>query len=440
MVNLGTLLKIAEPSGFWVNIIKAFESVTGHYVLAIIFLTVVIRLVWGVVETVSKYSQRKQSDVQAKMQPELEKIKAKYQSQPEVLSQKQNELYRKYYGKGYYGSCAMMLVIMILNMIIFFTLFSGLNSMATFKARSNYDKLKNQYANCLNVADTYLGDYTDPDKLSLFTDYENIEFKINEDGTKIGIYHNGTLVEDSEIEYKTNFALYEFQMNPETGEEEEVEVQSSNETIIALINTIRPSEESGEIEIAEGLNLSTAIQSISMKNVLAYYNANKDSFLWIENIWLPDSPFVKSVPSYKTIVSQLGKKNVGEGEETIYNAFMLDISNSKNKTNGYFILPILCVLASMFSIYINQLYTKLRNKKKGLTTPSQGFKWTTIIIPLILGLFALFYNSVFAIYMFTGQLVSALITPLQLLIVDKIIDSKKKKDDDKIVVEYSRKF
>ena len=439
MANIGNILSINSPSGFWVNIIKAFEGATGHYVLAVILLTVVIRLVWAFVETFSKYAQQKQTSIQTQMQPELEKLKAKYQSQPAVLSQKQNELYRKYYGRGYYGSCIIMLVIMVLNMVIFFTLFSGLNTMARYKTAYNYDKLKYQYANCLNVADTYLGDYSDTTKLELFTDYENIEFKVSEDGTKIGIYKNGSLIGE-EIDYKTDFSTTEFQIDPETEEEIEVVTATSNENILELINRIFPSEEADEIEIAEDLYLSTAIQNISMSNIYKFYEENKDSFLWIENIWNADSPLVKSTPSYKSIASALGKKNVGEGEEEIYNAFMKDLAKKKNRANGYFILPILCVLSTMLSIFITTTYNKMKNKKKGIVDPKLGFKWTQIIIPLVLGLFALLYNSVFAIYMVTGQLVSALVTPLQLLVIDKYISSKKKKEDDKVVVEYSRKF
>lgn len=59
MAFLGTLLSISEPSGAWIGVIKAFEAVTNNYVLAIIFLTVVIRLIWSVVDTFNRYNQQK---------------------------------------------------------------------------------------------------------------------------------------------------------------------------------------------------------------------------------------------------------------------------------------------------------------------------------------------------------------------------------------------
>lgn len=451
MANLSTLLSISEPSGFWVGIIRAFEGVTGHYVLAVIFLTVVLRLIWGIVETVNKYASQKQSAVQAKMQPELEKIKVKYKNQPDMIAKKQREIQQRYMGRGMVGVFLIMLITFGLNMLVFFSLFSGLNTMAAYKASSSYDNLKYQYANCLNVADSYLGDYTDPAKLAFFSDYENIDFVVSEDGANICIFKDGILVDDSVIEFKTDFSSTKIVHNEETGEDEEVTV-IANENIYALIEKLKienaeeskhigtrtVQDENGDDQIVN-VYLSTAVQNISMRTLYSYYDNNKDSFLWIENIWQADSPLTKSIGTYKTLARQLGK-NAQENEEKIYNAFMNDLKAEKNRVNGYFILPILCILSSMLVMYVSTLYTKIKNKKKGIEQPKAGFKIAQLIIPMILGIFALFYNSVFAIYMIVGQLVSALVTPLQLLVIDKIMDRKKKKDEEKIVVDYSRKF
>lgn len=449
MANLGTLLSVQEPSGFWVGIIRAFEGVTGHYVLAIIFLTVVIRLIWGIVETVNKYATQKQAAVQAKMQPELDKVKAKYANQPDMLAKKQREVQQRYMGRGMVGIFLIMLVTFGLNMLVFFSLFSGLNTMAAYKSSSSYDNLKYQYANCLNVVNTYLDDYTDPAKIAQFSDYENIEFVVSDDGANISIWKNGEIVEGSLIEYKTDFSSVVTETDPETGDPVDVDI-SSNENIYALIQKIN--EENAQTKIGEkivqdengddqtvNVYLKTAVQYISNKTLCGYYDTHKDSFLWIENIWYADSPMVKSIGDYKSLSKQLGK-NAGVYEEDIYNAFMPGLKTEKNKVNGYLILPILCILSSMLAIFVSTLYNRIKNKKQGIPQTGPAFKMTQIIIPIILGVFALFYNSVFAIYLIIGQLVSALVTPLQLLVIDKIMDAKKKKEEEKIVVDYSRKF
>ncbi len=380
------------------------------------------------------------------MQPELERLKVKYKNQPDLLARKQREVQQRYMGRGMAGVFLIMLITLTLNLVVFFTLFSGLNSMAIYKASSSYDNLKYQYANCLNVADNYLGDYTDPIKLATFTDYENIEFVVSEDGTKIQmVLHENeeSSLMLAETDFKSDFSTTETQIDPETNEEVDVAV-SSNANIIVLIQKLKinASEDEQLVIHEEGeekLYLSTAVQNISMKTLYKYYDIHKDSFLWIENIWQADSPFVKSIGDYNSSVRQLGN-NVGEHEEDIYNTFMQDLRTEKNRTNGYLILPLLCVLSSMLTIYINTLYTKIKNKKQGIPDTNKGFKISQIILPMIFGVFALFYNSVFAVYMIVGQVVSALITPLQLLLIDKIIDRKKQKEEEKIVVDYSRKF
>ena len=469
MAILSTLLSVSEPSGAWISVIKAFEAVTNNYVLAIIFLTVVLKIITSVFDTFSKYSQQKMNDIQSKIQPELEKIKQKYANQPQIIQQKQNELYRKHFGKGYYGSCIITMLLMILNLVIFLTLFSGLNLMSSYKISLSYDNLKYTYANCLNVTDVYFnGNYQDSEKLEIFKNYEKLSYQvIKEDGIqKILLIQNNNdeQIILAETEFKNDFSIYD----PENPEEI---LKTSNESIIEIIDKIFPTyteeeilgskeiilienyipvldengiqkeDESGNL-VYQDLYLSTAVQKTIMNKLESVYNENKDSFLWVENIWIADSPFQNSIVDYNTLVSQIGKDNIEEGEEKIYNCFMDDLKEVKNKANGYYILPLLCVLISVVSLFlINPLYSKIKCKRKGIPYVKQRKgQFAQIIIVVLFSIFALFYNTVFTIYMITGQLVATLLSPLQLYIVDKIVEKKKKKEEDKITVEYSRKF
>lgn len=474
MAFLGNLLA-TQPSGAWVEIIQAFEGTLGNYMLAVILLTVIIRLVWAIVDTVQKYSQQRMSTLQAQMQPELEKLNAKYEKQPQILKQKQNELYQRHYGKTQYGSCIVMLVAMVLNLVIFFTLFSGLNSMASFKIKTNYENIKYTYANCINVADDFLENntnYTLNEKYGLFAEYDKLSFQFieeevigEENTTKTVVYLVYTedgqapvVLQKSDYKNKEGFTTTKT-IPAENEGEEDIQVQVTNENIIKLIQKYIPVYEEGEeagskeviikTDIVTGENgdeeqhlyLSTAIQNVAMKSVVEVYDANKESFLWIENIWVADSPLEKSVLSYSQVANQIGKKNLEEGEETVYNAFMTDLKEERSVANGYLILPLLCIVFAMLSSVITTAYNKRKNAKKGLPEVKANAKWTKIIIPCLLGVFALFYNSVFAIYMLTGQVISTLILPLQLIIVDKIIEKREKKvEDKKITVDYSRKF
>ena len=120
---------------------------------------------------------------------------------------------------------------------------------------------------------------------------------------------------------------------------------------------------------------------------------------------------------------------------------MLDLRESKGRANGYYILPILIVLVSVLTIVINNLLAKRKARLQGIDRAQTGaMKWMQIIIPILLGIFALFYNSVFAVYMLTGQIISAIIAPLQNLILDKIDQKKQQKEEKEVEVDYRRKF
>lgn len=470
MANLGTLLSVSQPKGMWISIIQAFEGATKNYVLAIILLTVVIRVAWAIIETFSKYSQQKMSATQSLMQGELEKLKVKYANQPQVLQQKQNELNKKYMGKGLYGGCIITLVVMVLNLVIFFTLFSGLNSMAGYKMASGYDRLKYDYINSIIVTQEYLTDdpATRETNAQIFkTDLENIQYVIEErsdgEGTKKFIILKNGETSLKEIEYKTDFSF----TTPPVVEGEEETVTLSNTVALEYIHKIFPINAEGEYDetqdivleqnqkvdkdgnlvfdeggapVYDKVYLSNQVQNVIMEQISITFEETKDSFLWIQNIWQPDSPSSKQVVSYSQIEGAIGKKNVEEGEKDIYNAFMPDLQKLKNKGNGLLLIPLLCIAFSMLSIYINSLYTKIKNKKKGLPAPKTN-KVMMLVMPIILGLFALLYNSVFAIYMLTGQIVSTILAPLQLIIIDKILDKKEAKKESKTeVVDYARKF
>ena len=422
MAILSFLLSVAEPSGFWITIIRAFENVTNNYVLAIIFLTVVIKLIWTPIDMFNRRSQQKMSAVQAQMQPELEVINKKYAKDPNLLKQKQNEVYKKYNSKSM-GGCFLMLLFMALNLTIFFTLFSGLNTMGAYRISESYNYLKYSYANVLEVTNVYINQ-GDSD-VSIFENPENLSFTIDEESNEI-VLLNGQ-IEIARSEYKTDFS---YQTEEEVDEEVQTVTKSTNDYLNGLLNNfdaiiLRETTVEGSEE-TEKYTLKNAVTDASADFIVSRYQANKESFLWIDNIWISDSPFNQSIVNYNGYVSQIGAGNVEAGEETIYNSFIPKLQETQSRVNGYFILPILCILVSVLSMVLS---TKI-GKKKQDRAPKQN-KWLVIIMPLIFGIFALFYNSVFAIYMLISQLMGAITLPLQNLILNAIDKRKKKKRRNK---------
>ena len=441
MAVLSLLLSVAEPSGFWITIIRAFENVTNNYVLAIIFLTVVIKLIWTPIDTFNRRSQQKMSQTQAKMQPELDAINKKYAKDPNLLKQKQNEVYKKYNSKSM-GGCFLMLVFMALNPTIFFTLFSGLNVMGAYKISESYDYLKYSYANVLEVTNEFIGD--EPSKAEIFNNPENLVYRIEANETNpenmeiVLLQLNGeSETELARSEYKTDFSTTEAEIVD--GQEQTVVTETTNEYLNAILTkfdgiVLKETAIEGSDE-TEKYTLTNAVTDTSSSFIVERYQSNKESFLWIDNIWISDSPFNQSIVDYKGYESQIGAGNVEEGEETIYNAFMPNLQAKQSRVNGYFILPILCILASVLTTLLS---TRL-GRKKGEKAPNQN-KWLAIIMPIIFGVFALFYNSVFAIYMLTSQVMTAVTLPVQNVVLRAIDNRKKKKEEEKTEIDYTRKF
>ena len=454
MAMLNFLLSVSEPSGFWETIIKAFENGVGSYILAIVLITLIIRVIWAPFDVFNKKINKKNARIQAKLQPELDKLKARYGNDKNLLNQKTQELYKKNnYSMG--GSCLFMLVFMALNLAIFFTLFAGLNGIADYKISQQYDYLKYNYANVLNLTNENI------DNTEFLNDYENVTFLVEGDKL-IATYGDGKTLETA---YKTDFATYKQKVDDngdvvsdDSGEPVMVVDKTSDEVIESLVKKLvtetKVKNENDE-EIVDPNYVGEKQLKVDGENVITYKNAidtfatnyiktcyenaaEKPQFLWIENYWIADSPFKRSIFSYKDFVNEIGSNNVSAQEETIYNAFMPNLDAAVGRVNGYLILAVLSVVVSFLSVFLGNL----GNKKKGEKTQAPaGGKVMMFVMPIIMGIFAIFYNSVFAIYLVVSQAISAILAPIENLIINKCDahDEKKKEEKQKSVVSYRRK-
>ena len=462
MATLSAILSVAEPTGVWQTIIKAFEAGVGSYILAVVLITLIIRLIWAPLDTINKKLNKKNARIQAKMQPELEKIKAKYGADKNLLNRKTQEVYKRY-NFSMTGSCLFMILFLALNLLIFFSLFAGLNSMADYKISQEYDYLKYNYANVLNLTDQQ---YNEQNTV-FFEQYESLTFEVI-DNQIVAKNAEGEII--AQTEYKTDFSYTtdEDQVDgegnvilDENGQPLKV-VVSSDETIYDLVTKfVSPqpqTNENGEVvtgengetiyeekyvgdEILTGeVTYKQAIDSYVTRYIVTCYEnrPEKSSFLWIENYWIADSPFKNSIFTYDEFVGEIGSNNVSEYEQVIYNSFMSNLDAQVGRVNGYLILAILSVGISFLSIFLGNLTGKKKGEK---TKQPTGGKVMMIVLPIIMGIFAIFYNSVFAIYLVVGQAINAALAPLENLIINKWDehDEKKQQEKQNSVVSYRRK-
>lgn len=347
-----TNLLSTAPTGFWPNIINFFSNLVGNYAFGIILLTLAIKIIMLPIDFFNRKSMLKNAEITNKLQPEMDRIKTVYKDQ-QVQNAKIKELYDKNKVNPM-GMCGPMLICLLLSVVIFFTLFSGLNSMANYKIVNQYETLQTSY-------------------ISVISDY------------------------DSQIQ-----AIY----NDETKSEEEKD-SAKNELIYSWVTTI---------------NENAELKAEAQKRVDEKYKEVKDSFLWIKNVWVSDTPWSKAVPDFNSY-AKLAKLNNTETEreenKIVYNSVMSSISDSES-VNGYLILTVLTAVATMAAQYLSSK----ANKKKTDQVQQSTNKLTMIIFPIIMGLFTLLYNAVFSIYILVGQIFTIATTPLITKIIN-VIDKKK---------------
>lgn len=128
----------------WTVLINAFARWIVNYGWAIIVFTICLKLVLTPLDIFQRVASAKQSRVMNAMQPELAVIQKKYGNDKERLNQETNKLYKKY-NSGLGGMCIVMLVTLVLNMVILFTLYSTVRSYGADKLYSSFHELDQTY-------------------------------------------------------------------------------------------------------------------------------------------------------------------------------------------------------------------------------------------------------------------------------------------------------
>ncbi len=113
------MFKIQALDDFVVHILNAIYGVVGNYGIAIIIVTVLMRIIIFPLTLKQEKSMKKMRE----LQPELEKIKEKYKDNPQEYQQKTAELYRES-GVNPLGGCLPLLIQMPVFVALYWA-FSG---------------------------------------------------------------------------------------------------------------------------------------------------------------------------------------------------------------------------------------------------------------------------------------------------------------------------
>lgn len=190
-----------------------------------------------------------------------------------------------------------------------------------------------------------------------------------------------------------------------------------------------------QTEVAPDEVDTAAATLLADQSAIDKYDGLQEKFLLTKNIFMPDAPWKRPVPDTATY-SGTGMGSLGISvDATEYNRVMGAVIDKYNYTdegkkvaNGYLILPIVAFILSVISTKLikpgDQPQMAGQTEEQLKAQKSQQ-KMMTYFMPVMMGVFALFYSSAFTIYMVVGSIFTTLFN-LAFNIVAKQIDARKR--------------
>ncbi len=167
--------------------------------------------------------------------------------------------------------------------------------------------------------------------------------------------------------------------------------------------------------------------------------SKQNSWLWVKNVWKKDTNESQFV-SFKDYAKHEKLKGDAKTEAKVRYDFIVEaIDGKETQPNGYFVLIILAAAISFLTQFLSQKLTMPKGQKLNIMN-----KVMMCVIPLTMVILAYNSNVVFTLYVIMNSLMTALITTVLTLVMNK---KNKGNDDDIIlpkkkveVVEYSRNY
>lgn len=377
----------------WIgDIIKFLVEGVGITAVGVILFTLILKTIVLPLDIFSKFKTKKQSLIMERMRPQMEKLQKQYANDKNMYNQKVMELYKKN-GYSMLGICLPTIVSLVIFMVVF-------SQFSTYSQYANLELYRGMVDAYNNVAAEYV--------------YDEDE---NSDGFLIE-----TTDSDGETVYRVEFERFESYYNAhwaepmETYEELTADVQTENDMFIVI---------------------KDYMAGFARQAAADYYHENNQGFIWVGNIWYPDSMLNREVPSFDSFVSSLNRATNLANYEESYNEVTYNLSAEKQTYNGYFVLIVLAI----GMMFLSQFFTMRMQKSMNELGTVDGSgkrtnKWLLIMMPIIYGIFSFFYSAAFSIYMIVNTTYSFVTT----LVVNKALDVKFRKLEERQELDkYLRK-
>lgn len=362
---------VSEPTHFMAKFMITINNALGGGVASfgwtVVLFTVILRLILSPLDIWQKVISRRNNKAMERMKPQLEALQARYADDKQRLQQEQMALYKK----EKYSTMGMCLPT-IVTFVVFFVVFAGFRQMVGYQFAKDYKE-------CVKAYNTSIAEQIEANKDA---DY---------------IVDNGDGKWD--------------------------------------IDDVAKTESGADFYAAAKKNAQHAVYNV-------YYFEDQvtiRSFLWIKNIFVSDN-WAQAVPDFATVTGQKGMATSKLTGITIdeYNDVMADVLGTggygkDGKWNGLLILPILSIALSFLS---TKLLSGSQAQPPAPPQDAQGegaekaksqqqtMKMMQYVMPIMMGVFALFYSGAFALYMFTSSL-CAILFQLTFNLIAKLVDKSR---------------
>ena len=378
----------------------------GNYGWTVVVFTVFLKIIMLPLDFWQRYAARKSTLKMQQMQPIIEGIDKRYGANTQRANEEKQKLYKKQ-GFSMMSSCLPMIV----SMVIFFVMFAGLRNYSTYSSIQNFKELSNTY-------------------------YEEYSEQIKQE--------DGELANAFQVRYDEVWNS----SKKETQEEKNLAKLKASIEGITEARTFASKNSTDENNYNE---IMSKAESVAIQAVRDYYSAleHHESWLWIENVWQPDTwasimqpyeggAFAGGGFSSSVDLSKYPDGSDGKVTYEIIRKALLEMDGaghgSNGSWNGLMILPFMSIGLSFLSMFISQRLE--RKNRKGEVVQQNAQQATTgkmmmIIMPLMMAYFGFIYTGAFAIYMVVNYTLSIITTVAMRWPVEKIVNRNINKDEKK---------
>ena len=436
---------IAESLNFLGHIVEWIVTWLPWTGVGIVLFTLILKTITLPLDAYSRVSMRKNSLRMEKMRPQLEKLQKQYQNDQQTYNAKMMELYKKN-GYSMLGACLPMVVTLVVFMIV-------LGAFSDYSRYANLDVYREMTVQYNSAITAHMPDiapenllshsYTAPGEADEegYIAYNREEWYGGE-GALIEVVLDRTLyLQEANLTEKQLDELDWYNTDPEAGPVAQVAAQttwtltvqtekvlaSTDADIAAAVQAVRArGGDLSEDDIA-----AEAIRTLGRNAAEKSYRSYNSSFLWIKNIWVPDTSYRHPI-EYDDVLESSGLS------EEAFNEVSYNLSAERSQANGYYILIIISIGSMFLSQFISARSQKAQNELQTADGSGKRTQRTMMIVmPIVFGVFSFFYSAGFSIYMIVSSLYSILST----LIINLIVDRKfQKVQEQEIQDKYNQRI